>query len=121
MDIKYSLDFIFNYTEYDLDTFIAQFTKTRYENIYDKRYMSIYYLYNNDMLDKETETLISNNTEKFKEALQTSNNVQELITKLTQMFSYKKIDIDYEYVIVNTGYTSRITTQEDLESRTDFW
>ena len=35
--------------------------------------------------------------------------------------SYKKVDIDYEYVIVDTGYTSRISTKEDSGCRKEFW
>lgn len=34
---------------------------------------------------------------------------------------YQKLDTNYEYVIVETGYTSRITSRENLDQRKEFW
>jgi predicted NAD-dependent protein-ADP-ribosyltransferase YbiA (DUF1768 family) len=76
LGIKYSLDFIFKYSGSDLDTFIAQYTPQIYENLYDKRYMAMYYLYQGNYLDQETENLLVNNN--FRKVLEISNSVQEL-------------------------------------------
>jgi hypothetical protein len=76
--IKYTLNFIFKYFPSDLDAFIAQYTNEKYENIADKRYMTMYYLYENNFLDKETENLLGGNSDKFQKALQVSNTAQEL-------------------------------------------
>jgi hypothetical protein len=75
---KYTLDFIFKYSAAELDAFIAQFTNQKYENLYDKRYMAMYYLHENDMLDYETKILLSDNGDKFRKALEISNTAQEL-------------------------------------------
>lgn len=73
---KYTLDFIFQYSPSELDTFISQFTDVKYENLYDKRYMAMYYLYQGNYLDQETENLLVNNN--FRKVLEISNSVQEL-------------------------------------------
>jgi exonuclease V gamma subunit len=75
---KYTLDIIFKYSAAELDSFIAQFTNQKYENLYDKRYMTMYYLHENDMLDYETKILLNDNGNKFREALEISNTAQEL-------------------------------------------
>ena len=94
---KYTLDFIFQYSPSELDTFISQFTDVKYENLYDKRYMTMYYLYENNMLDKETEGLLGGNSDKFRQALEVSNTAQELRNKLTPIHEkfpiHKKINL----------------------------
>jgi len=75
---KYTLDFIFQYSAADLDAFISQFTDKKYPNLNDKRYMAMYYLYDNYLLDKETEDLLVNNSDKFRQVLEISHSAQEL-------------------------------------------
>jgi len=79
---KFTLDNVFEYSSSDLDTFIAQYTVEKYEELYTKRYMVIYYLYQNNLLDKETEDLLVNNSERFRQVLETSNSSQVLRNNL---------------------------------------
>jgi hypothetical protein len=80
---KFTLDFIFQYSASDLDSFISQFTETFYKNLYDKRYMTMYYLYQNGFLDQETEDLLVNNSARFREVLEISHTVDELRNRLS--------------------------------------
>jgi hypothetical protein len=93
MTTKYSLEIIFDYSDSELDNFIKQFTTTQYENIYDKRYMTIYYLNENNLLDDEIITLLTNNNEKFIETLKTSNTAQEFRVKISHTHSL----VGYKY------------------------
>jgi hypothetical protein len=85
--LKYiNVHFIFKYFPSDLDAFIAQFTNQVYEDLADKRYMTMYYLYENNYLDRETENLLSSNSDKFRQALKFSNTIQELRNNLNMNF-----------------------------------
>jgi hypothetical protein len=42
----------------------------------------MYYLYENNLLDKETENILVNNSDKFRQVLEHSHTAQELMQKL---------------------------------------
>jgi len=81
-EIKYTLDFIFQYDPLELDNYISTFTDQIYKNLYDKRYMTIYNLYQTNMLDTETENLLINHGHKLREILETAHSAQEIKDKL---------------------------------------
>jgi hypothetical protein len=79
---KFTLDNVFEYSPSDLDTFIAQYTVEKYEELYTKRYMVIYYLYQNNYLDQETEALVDNNKDRFLEVLKYSHSALDFKNNL---------------------------------------
>ena len=137
---KYTLDNIFQYTPQELDNFISDYTTDYYENLYDKRYMTMYYLYKNGLLDKKTENLFVGNSERFKKALKVSNNAQEvknnLVPKIQNAFIetndpnevYKMqlkcelnlyVDLENTVIIRNNKIISASSRFERLDSFTD--
>jgi succinate dehydrogenase flavin-adding protein (antitoxin of CptAB toxin-antitoxin module) len=116
MNTKYSLDTIFEYSGDELDNFIKQFTTNQFNSMNEKRFMTVRYLQENNLLDEEMVSLLTNNRENFLEALKRYNTLQEVRNNVS---NYTKVEMDYEYVIVNTGYTSRITSGNDEKS--NFW
>jgi len=77
---KYTFNDVFKYTNEDMDNFISQYTNQNYENINDRRYMTIYYLYENNMLNNEDEKLVTHSN--FLQILKQSNTAAKLRQKL---------------------------------------
>jgi len=98
---KFTLYFIFKYSSSELDTFLSQFTKNVYDNLDDKRYMALYYLYENNLLDQESKTLLENNSEKFRELLKISNTAEELRNNLYLKMEDDIIEIESEKYLVH--------------------
>jgi ankyrin repeat protein len=105
---KYNLNHLFKYSEDDLDEFISQYTDQKYKNLYDKRYMAVYFLYQNNFLNKETEDLLVNNTDKFRKVLEYSNSEKQLKDNLLDFSDIIKASENgnleaIKYIIKNDG------------------
>lgn len=100
---KYTLDIILQYTPDELDAFISQFTNKVYEIMDDKRYITMFYLYKYNLLDKEM--LINN-----EKALNVSDNVRDLINREKQISLVRKQLIDDEINIedINNMFINEI-------------
>jgi len=81
-DIKYTLEFVYKYSRTDMQQYLTQYTTTIYEDINTLRYMVLYYLYENNLLDEKDAQLLINNSDKFEQILKLSNTAQELRNNL---------------------------------------
>jgi len=79
----YTLEIIYKYSPSELDNFISQFTNDYYKDINEKRYMTLYYLFQNDLLSPETEKIV--NHYNFNQILNQVNTAQELRTLIKNL------------------------------------
>ena len=77
--MSYTFKNIFDYTNKQLDDFISNNTDIKYETLADKRYMTIYFLYNRDLLSKKDIPYLF--LPNFKSVMERATNVNELITQ----------------------------------------
>lgn len=78
----YTLANIYEYDEPTLDSFIAQNTNNKYENLADKRYITLLILYQANLLNNKDTLLISKYLDHIRLFIYESNNVEELRSKL---------------------------------------
>jgi len=69
---------IYEYSSSEMNQYIATHTEEIYDNINDQRYMILYYLYQDDLLDEKDNELLVNNGTRFRQVLDVSNSAEEL-------------------------------------------